>query len=136
MEDGSWCKYKVAGGNPGPAPRSEAKSRSGADWDVIGKQKALCGMVNAMLASGKAPADVAKEMVALNGLFQKVETLSGTPASKPASAANFGSDNNFKPPVLAPRNPAPSDDYEAGNKAIEDAQVEQFRQSVADGIEY
>jgi hypothetical protein len=118
-EDGSWCKYKGEG-QQGSAPQHTASpaKKEETDWGAIGKQKALCGMVNGMLSAGKTPKEVSDAMVELNAILNRIQTLSGVPAFKPM----------FTPPATqSPADvasmlsrPAPSDDYEDGNKALDE----------------
>ena len=88
------CKYRPPVENQyAPAkPQKEAT-----DWDSIGKQKALCGMVNGMLSAGAKPSEI--DLLALNGLFGKIQTLSGVVAitGTPAPSVHIPIDD--EPPV-------------------------------------
>jgi hypothetical protein len=55
------------------------------DWGSIGKQKALCGMVNGMLSAGAKPAEI--DLLALQGIFNKIQTLSGAAVTPVATVA-------------------------------------------------
>src|ERR1022692_2872625 len=78
LEDGSWCKYK---GGAAPAQPSMPRQPQNPDksWDRIGKEKALCGMVNGMLSAGIDPTKI--DLLTLNAIFNKIQTLSGAPVT-------------------------------------------------------
>lgn len=92
-------------------------SRPATDWDSVGKQKALCGMVNGMLSAGKTPVEVSNSMVELNGIFQKIQTLSGVPVTKAAPMTGTAAQSQgFAPRVITPEEP-PLDSFEADLQA-------------------
>jgi hypothetical protein len=120
-----WCSYK-----PGKqaAPRVSATPGANAgfqktpsDWErKVGKQKALCGMVNGLFAGGMKPQEITAEVVLkLNGILNQIETASGVPASpapraavpKPAVQAAPQAAPNEEPPVEAYGEPLPNDEY-------------------------
>jgi hypothetical protein len=75
------CKYRPPRENQySPPQRAGSTKREETDWGAIGKQKALCGMVNGMLSAGVTPEEVSKSLLALNGILNRIQTLSGVPA--------------------------------------------------------
>lgn len=87
-----WCQYK-----PGDTPAPRVSTTPGAnvgfqktpsDWErKVGKQKALCGMVNGLFAGGMKPSEITPEvMMKLSGILSNIETASGVPASKPVKS--------------------------------------------------
>lgn len=96
------CKYRPPKENQ-PLP---LKKKEETDWGSIGKQKALCGMVNGMLSAGIDPKVI--PLMDLNAIFNKIQTLSGVPAVVPPAVSKAS------PKVI-------SDDVEEANQAIESA---------------
>lgn len=79
LDDGTWCKYKGEKSayktlpvQTQPAYRPNGRTQQ--DWDMIGIQKALCGMVNAQLSAGIQPGDI--NIQTLKTLWEKIEFLS------------------------------------------------------------
>lgn len=82
LDDGTWCKYKGEKSAyktvPVPTkyeePANRPSGRTQQDWDMIGVQKALCGMVNAQLSAGIVPQDI--NVQALETLWKRIEFIS------------------------------------------------------------
>lgn len=80
-----WCDFKpqATQNTVASAPAQQFYQRQPSDWEKkVGKQKALCGMVNGLFAGGMKPEIITTEvMLKLNGIFGMIETASGVPAS-------------------------------------------------------
>lgn len=108
MEDGSWCAYKPSA-TPNPVNRTapvqpvyqSVSQKQPSDWErKVGKQKALCGMVNGLFAGGMKPSEVTAEVVLkLSSILSQIETASGVPATPVVKSVQASPTEAVPPPT-------------------------------------
>jgi len=116
LEDGSWCKYKPQSTsnyqNPAPRPKSSVTEAPTRNFDREAYEK--CCSIWAAAYIGRAETD--DVLVAISdGRFWELFQAIRKDGEKRFATGWAKAESVFKK--------APSDDYEAGNKAIEEAQA-------------
>lgn len=92
---------------PGASRMGQVEPKT--DWDKIGRVKALCGMVNGMLSSGKEVGDVLLQINRLGQVLARIEDVAGKPLPR-----------NVPDPITRASDP------EDVNQAISEAQAEEL----------